>query len=296
MNYKSVKEISILWNISERSVRLYCQQGRVIGAYQNSGVWYIPSNADKPNRKPRKISSKRKLLDVLKDEKELKINGGIYNKLQVEITFNSNFIEGNTLGKEQVAYIFETNTIGVIDKSTRIDDLIETINHFRCIDYIIDNANYKLSESMIKQLHYLLKVNTTDSTKTWFNVGSYKLYENEVGNRITTPVEDVKDEMVKLLNDYNSKKEITIFDIISFHQKFESIHPFQDGNGRVGRLIMLKECLKNNIVPVLITEENKYFYYRGLDEWEKETGYLIDTCLAGQDIMKKYLDYFKIKY
>ena len=296
MKYLSVSEISKIWGISERSVRDYCNKGRVIGAVLEGKKWLIPSNASKPVREVRHIVNKRKLIDVLKEEKESKISGGIYHKLQIEMTYNSNHIEGSKLSIDQTRFIFETNTIGITNEVISIDDIIETSNHFRCIDFVIDNVNNKLSESFIKQLHLLLKTGTSDSRKNWFKVGDYKLVDNEVGGIETTLVKDVKKEMVKLLKEYNDIDNVTVNDIIDFHYKFERIHPFQDGNGRVGRLIMFKECLKHNIVPILINENMKYYYYRGLKEYSIQKGFLIDTCLFGQDIIKKYLDYFNIIY
>ena len=296
MKYLSVSEISKIWGISERSVRDYCNKGRVIGAVLEGKKWLIPSNASKPVREVRHIVNKRKLIDVLKEEKESKISGGIYHKLQIEMTYNSNHIEGSKLSIDQTRFIFETKTIGITNEVISIDDIIETSNHFRCIDFVIDNVNNKLSESFIKQLHLLLKTGTSDSRKNWFKVGDYKLVDNEVGGIETTLVKDVKKEMVKLLKEYNDIDNVTVNDIIDFHYKFERIHPFQDGNGRVGRLIMFKECLKHNIVPILINENMKYYYYRGLKEYSIQKGFLIDTCLFGQDIIKKYLDYFNIIY
>ena len=290
MKYLSVSEISKIWGISERSVRDYCNKGRVIGAVLEGKKWLIPSNASKPVREVRHIVNKRKLIDVLKEEKESKISGGIYHKLQIEMTYNSNHIEGSKLSIDQTRFIFETKTIGITNEVISIDDIIETSNHFRCIDFVIDNVNNKLSESFIKQLHLLLKTGTSDSRKNWFKVGDYKLVDNEVGGIETTLVKDVKKEMIKLLKDYNALENVTVNDIVDFHYKFERIHPFQDGNGRVGRLIMFKECLKHNIVPILINENMKYYYYRGLKEYSIQKGFLIDTCLFGQDIIKKYCE------
>ena len=212
------------------------------------------------------------------------------------MTYNSNHIEGSRLTHDQTRYIFETNTIGITDEGVRVDDIIETSTHFRCIDEIIDNAKSQLSEKFIKHLHFILKTGTSDSKKDWFAVGDYKKLPNEVGGRETTLPEDVSEEMKKLLASYNSKENVTLEDIIEFHVQFERIHPFQDGNGRIGRLIMFKECLKHNIVPFIIEDKIKMFYYRGLKEWNQEKGYLTDTCLSAQDIFKKYLDYFRIEY
>ena len=296
IEYISVKEASKLWELSIRSVRNYCAQGRVPGALLEGKTWKIPSNAEKPGRKTRHIETENNLLAFLKREKDSSLKGGIYHKIQIDLTYNSNHIEGSRLSHDQTRFIFETKTLGITDDAVKVDDIIETVNHFRCIDLAIEGANTKLSESFIKQLHYILKTGTTDTQKSWFKVGDYKMIENEVGGSETVRPEDVTSEMKALLADYNSKSEITFDDILDFHVRFESIHPFQDGNGRVGRLIMFKECLKHNIVPFIITEELKMFYCRGIKEWKNERGYLRDTCLTGQDAMKVNLDYFGIKY
>ena len=296
IEYISVKEASKLWELSIRSVRNYCAQGKVPGALLEGKTWKIPSNAQKPGRKPRHIETENNLLTFLKREKDSSLKSGVYHKIQIDLTYNSNHIEGSRLSHDQTRFIFETKTLGITDDAVKIDDIIETVNHFRCIDLAIEGANTKLSESFIKQLHYILKTGTTDTQKSWFKVGDYKMIENEVGGSETVRPEDVASEMKALLADYNSKSEITFDDILDFHVRFESIHPFQDGNGRVGRLIMFKECLKHNIVPFIITEELKMFYCRGIKEWKNERGYLRDTCLTGQDAMKVSLDYFGIKY
>ena len=236
------------------------------------------------------------LLDILQEEKSSGYSGGIYHKTQIELTYNSNHIEGSSLTHEQTRYIFETNTIGVEDGSLNVDDVIETANHFRLVSLIIDNAKSVLTEEFIKKLHLLLKNGTSDSRRDWFVVGDYKKLPNEVGGMNTTLPEEVPEKMKELLNNYNSKQEIGLDDVLDFHVKFEKIHPFQDGNGRVGRLIMFKECLKYNIVPFIIEDDLKMFYYRGLAEWETEKGYLRDTCLTAQDRYKAYLDYFRIGY
>lgn len=240
----------------------------------------------------------RNLLETLKFEKNNKISGGIYHKLQVEFTYNSNHIEGSRLSEEQTRLIFETNTIGLDDSKTslKVDDIIETSNHFQAIDKIIDLYDEDLTEEFIKNIHQILKSGTSDSRKDWFKVGDYKAYPNEVGGYETTLPENVSREMKNLLEFYNNKKEKSFEDIIDFHYQFEKIHPFQDGNGRVGRLLILKECLKNDIVPFIINEDLKFFYYRGLSNYKKERGYLLDTCLTAQDRFKTYLDYFKISY
>ena len=295
MNYISVSEIAKKWGMSERAVRNYCAEGRVAGAILEGKTWKIPEDAEKPERKKREDASNT-LLDILKEEKKAKLRGGIYHRVQVDLTYNSNHIEGSRLTHDQTRYIYETNTIGIVDEAVRVDDIIETTNHFRCIDFIIDKANASLSETVIKQLHYLLKSGTSDSRKDWFAVGEYKKLPNEVGGMDTAMPEDVSKEIKNLLAWYNAIENVTLEDIIEFHVRFEKIHPFQDGNGRVGRLIMFKECLKNNIVPFIIDENHKLFYYRGLKEWTRERGYLVDTCLSAQDNFKLRLDYYRNKY
>ena len=236
------------------------------------------------------------LLDILQEEKSSGYAGGIYHKTQIELTYNSNHIEGSSLTHEQTRYIFETNTIDVENGSINVDDVIETANHFRIVSLIIDNAKSTLTQEFIKKLHLLLKNGTSDSRKDWFAVGDYKKLPNEVGGMNTTLPEDVPKKMKELLDEYNAKEEKSLDDVLDFHVKFEKIHPFQDGNGRVGRLIMFKECLKYNIVPFIIEDDLKMFYYRGLAEWKTEKGYLRDTCLTAQDRYKAYLDYFRIGY
>ncbi len=296
MKYVSVKEIAEKWNISERSVRNYCAEGRIDGAFLTGKTWNIPEIAVKPERLNKKGDTPKTLSDILIAEKKSNLKGGIYHKIQVDMTYNSNHIEGSRLTHDQTRYIFETNTIGFTDESIKVDDIVETVNHFRCIDEIIDHANSSLTEKLIKNLHRILKTGTSDSKLDWFAVGDYKKLPNEVGGRDTTLPENVEIEIKKLLSLYNNKKEKTLHDIIDFHVQFERIHPFQDGNGRIGRLIMFKECLKHNIVPFIIEDDIKMFYYRGLKEWNNEQGYLTDTCLSAQDKFKKYLDYFRIKY
>jgi Fic family protein len=296
MKYLSVADMAKKWNLSERSVRNYCAKGRVVGANLMGKTWQIPENAEKPERISQKKDQSLTLLDILQEEKRSRYSGGIYHKTQIDLTYNSNHIEGSRLTHDQTRYIFETNTIGVQDEALNVDDVIETINHFRCIDLMIDCANEVLSEKFIKELHFTLKSGTSDSRKEWFAVGNYKKMPNEVGGMETALPEEVADKMKNLLIEYRNKKEKTFDDILDFHVKFERIHPFQDGNGRVGRLIMFKECLKYNIVPFIIDESLKMYYYRGLKEWNKERGYLRDTCLTAQNQYKRYLDYFKISY
>lgn len=296
MKYLKVDEVSKKWNISTRSVRNYCHQGRIEGAFLEGKTWYIPEEASKPQRIRTQTKNKRTLLHVLKGEKDSHLSGGIYHKIQIEFTYNSNHIEGSRLSKEQTRYIFETNTIGIENEIVHVDDIVETVNHFRCIDYIIDNVNKKITEDMIKKLYFILKTGTSDSQKEWFRVGEYKKYPNEVGGRETTSPENVYKEMKELLKDYYLKSTHTLDDLLEFHVRFECIHGFQDGNGRVGRLLLFKECLKNNIVPFIIDENLKMFYYRGISRFYEEKGYLRDTCLTGQDRFKQYLDYFEIEY
>lgn len=293
MRYFSAIEMAKIWAISVRSVRNYCTQGRVDGAFLAGKTWQIPEDAKKPERLNKK---KITLLDILKEQKVSKYSGGIYHKTQINLTYNSNHIEGSCLSHDQTRYIFETNTIGLENEVLNVDDILETANHFRCIDMIIDHAKDVLSEKFIKELHFVLKNGTSDSRKEWFVVGDYKKIPNEVGGMNTTLPEEVAQRMKELLKEYNDKKEKSFEDILDFHVKFEHIHPFQDGNGRVGRLILFKECLKYNIVPFIIDDHLKMFYYRGLKEWDYEKGYLIDTCLSAQDKYKADLDYFRIAY
>lgn len=295
MEYISVAEFAGKHGISERTARNYCAVGKIEGAVLVGKTWSVPADAELPLRRNRKMKVSP-LLEVLRREKESRLKGGIYHRTQVDLTYNSNHIEGSRLTHEQTRFIFETNTIGVEGETLRVDDIIETINHFRCIDFIIDKAGEKLTESLVKELHLLLKQGTSDCRKEWFAVGDYKLLPNEVGGNSTTAPADVRSEMKALLKEYNGKKRKSIEDIIDLHQRFEIIHPFQDGNGRVGRLVMFKECLANGIVPFIITDELKVFYYRGLQEWSRVRGYLLDTCLTAQDNYKALLDYFGVKY
>ena len=295
MKYISVADFASKFGISERTARNYCSLGKIEGVTLIGKTWSIPADAELPGRKSRQRRA-MPLLVVLRQEKEAKLKGGIYHKTQIDLTYNSNHIEGSRLTHDQTRYIFETNTIGIEGESVRVDDIIETTNHFRCIDLIIDRAEEKLTESLIKELHSILKMGTSDSRKDWFTVGDYKRLPNEVGGNETTAPEDVHREIKALLKGYNGKKRKSFEDIIDLHQRFEAIHPFQDGNGRVGRLVMFKECLANGYVPFIITEELKMFYYRGLREWSNVRGYLLDTCLTAQDNYKAVLDYFKVKY
>lgn len=296
MNYLSVADVAKKWNISERSVRNYCSKGRIEGAFLTGKTWNIPENAKKPERMNKRKEKPKTLLAILQEEKASKYSGGIYHKTQIDLTYNSNHMEGSRLTLDQTRFIFETNTIGIENEVVNVDDIIETTNHFRCIDMIIDHVKVELNEKFIKELHFILKSGTSDSKKDWFAVGDYKKFPNEVGNMKTPLPEEVNNLMKDLLKEYNSKKEKTFKDILDFHVQFERIHPFQDGNGRIGRLIMFKECLKYNIIPFIIEDNLKIFYYRGLKEWNNERGYLVDTCLTAQDRYKTCLDYFRISY
>ena len=296
MQYVSVAEMAEKWNISERSVRNYCAHNRVEGAFITGKTWNIPENAEKPERTNKKREKQRTLLDILQEERKADYSGGIYHKTQIELTYHSNRMEGSRLTHDQTRYIFETNTIGVEKEVLNVDDVIETANHFCCIDMIIDNAKAALTEKLLKELHLILKNGTSESRKDWFAVGDYKKMPNEVGGMDTALPEEVVDKMKALLAEYNRKEEKTFEDILNFHVKLERIHPFQDGNGRVGRLIMFKECLKYNIVPFIIEDNLKMFYYRGLKEWDNEKGYLTDICLRAQEKYNGYLEYLRIAY
>lgn len=295
MEYLSVAKMAEKWGISERSVRNYCAQGRIAGTKLIGKTWYIPEDAQKPERMNRK-KVEPSLLQILREQKASKMTGGIYHKVQIDLTYNSNHMEGSRLTHDQTRYIFETNTIGFENEAVNVDDVIETANHFRCIDMVIDQAGNALTEKFIKELHYILKTGTSDSRKDWFAVGEYKKLPNEVGGADTALPEEVARKMRDLLSKYNALPVKNFEDIVAFHVAFERIHPFQDGNGRVGRLILFKECLKYNIVPFIIEDNLKLFYYRGLKEWDREKGFLMDTCLTAQDRFKAYLDYFRILY
>ena len=295
MDYISVAEFADKFGISERTARNYCATGKIEGATLIGKTWSIPADAPLPSRKSRQRTT-TPLLAALRREREAGMKGGIYHRTQIDLTYNSNHIEGSRLTHDQTRFIYETNTIGVEGESLRIDDIIETTNHFRCIDMVIDRAEERLTENLIKELHLRLKAGTSDSLKSWFRVGEYKHLPNEVGGNETTPPEEVHQEMCDLLREYNAIKHKSFEDILDLHYRFEMIHPFQDGNGRVGRLVMFKECLANGIVPFIITDELKMFYYRGLREWPRVKEYLRDTCLTAQDNFKLLLDYFKISY
>ena len=295
MDYISVAEAAILWGISERSVRNYCALGRIEGAFLTGKTWNIPGSAAKPDRINKRDRVPADLLSRLRAEKKARLHGGIYHRIQIDLTYNSNHMEGSRLTHDQTRYIFETNTI-VSAEAVNADDVVETANHFKCIDMIIDNAAYAPSERSIKQLHAVLKNGTSDSRQDWFAVGDYKRLPNEVGGRETAAPEDVATHMKTLLAEYNAAEDISFDDLLDFHYRFETIHPFQDGNGRIGRLLLFKECLRYGIVPFIITDDMKMHYYRGLQNWPTERGYLRDTCLTAQDRFKELLDYFRIPY
>ena len=296
MKYISVGMFADKYGISERTARNYCANGKIEGAFLTGKTWNIPADAVLPSRKS-PVTKVMPLLAILREQKQMKLKGGIYHRIQIDLTYNSNHIEGSRLTHEQTRHIFETNTIGISEESINVDDIIETTNHFRCIDLIIARTEEKLSETFIKELHHILKAGTSDSQKDWFAVGEYKRLPNEVGGQETCLPEEVSKAMKTLLKEYNANKKQKSFDeILDFHHRFERIHPFQDGNGRVGRLLMFKECLANNVVPFIIDEAHKMFYYRGLKEWDRQKGYLTDTCLSCQDQFKLWLDYFKIEY
>lgn len=291
--YISVTRFAEKYGVSERTARNYCATGKIEGAFLTGKTWNIPADTVLPKKGKAKLSP---LLERLRQEKLGRLKGGIYHRTQIDLTYNSNHIEGSRLTKEQTRFIFETNTLGATSENTRIDDIMETVNHFRCIDYVIDHATDKVTEAHIKQLHRILKANTSDSQKDWFVVGDYKKLPNEVGEEKTVEPKSVHKHMAKLVSDFNSRGTISLDDVIDFHVKFERIHPFQDGNGRVGRLLMLWQCLQNRIVPFIISEELRLFYYRGIQKWGRVNEFMQDTCLTAQDNYKALLDYFKIKY
>ncbi len=294
MKYVSVREWAAEHGVAERTARNYCARGKISGAFLSGKTWNVPANAEVPAR--RRKTAVSPLLAALKEQKATGLNGGIYHRVQIDLTYNSNHIEGSRLTHEQTRYIFETNTIGITDMAVNVDDIVETTNHFRAIDYIIEHTDGMLTEAYVKQLHLILKTGTSDAAKEWFNVGEYKRLPNEVGGMETTQPEDVHTAMQTLLCEYNALKYPTLEQIIDFHQRFESIHPFQDGNGRVGRLIMFRECLRHGYVPFIITDELKMFYYNGLRRWPEVRGFLMDTCLTAQDNFKSLLAYFRIGY
>ena len=293
MEYLSVSQYAQKYGVSERTIRNYCATGKIEGAFLVGKRWTIPVDAMPLQKSKIKTSD---LILRLREEKDSKLNGGIYHRIQIDLTYNSNHIEGSRLTKEQTRYIFETNTIGITTEDTRIDDILETINHFRCIDFIIEHVTEKITEAYIKHLHLLLKNNTSDSRKDWFAVGDYKKLANEVGGEETVKPKAVHKRMKELIVKNNALKHVTFDDILDFHVQLERVHPFQDGNGRVGRLLMFWQCLQSNIVPFIISEDLRLYYYRGIQNWGNVNEYLRDTCLTAQDYFKTVLDYFRIKY
>lgn len=293
--YISVREWAGKNGVSERTARNYCAVGKIDGAFLVGKTWNIPADVPVPGRK-KKVRAASPLLMALRGQMKCNLKGGIYHRVQIDLTYNSNHIEGSRLTHDQTRFIFETNTIGITDAAVNVDDLIETTNHFRAIDHIIRDTDNALTASYIKQLHRILKSGTSDERKSWFRVGDYKKLPNEVAGNETAAPENVAREINVLLAEYNRKKHPSFEDILDFHHRFETIHPFQDGNGRVGRLIMFRECLRLGYVPFIITDDLKMFYYNGLRNWPAIKGYLLDTCLTAQDNFKLILDKFRIPY
>ena len=284
MKYMSVAEAAKKWGLTPRSVQIHCVKGNIPGVNLLGKVWQIPADAARPERKPRMRGLPTSILAALKSEKRGRISGGLYHRLQIDFTYNSNHIEGSRLTHEQTRWIFETKTIGELPGDIPVDDIVETANHFRCIDIVIESAGAALTERYVKGLHYQLKSGTTDSRKEWFAVGDYKRLDNVVGEMETCPAKDVHREMAKLLGWWKDAEK-TFENLLDLHVRFEQIHPFQDGNGRVGRLILLKECLKYGITPFIIADDMRKYYYLGLQEWRAGSRpRLLDTCRTGQDI------------
>ena len=275
--------------ISSRTLAKISKGGKLSGMTLRKIAAYLDCD---PGLLFREISG-NPILQILRDEKDARISGGLYHELQVRMTYNSNHIEGSRLTEDQTRLIFETNTVDV-GEGIPVDDILETVHHFRAIDYVIDTAEEELSEEIIRHLHYILKHDTADSRLSWFSVGEYKKRANMVGGHETAKPGDVPARMKAMLDAYNRKDPVTVNDVIALHADFEYIHPFQDGNGRVGRLVALKECLRHGIIPFVIEDTKKMFYYRGLSEWKNEKGWLTDTCLDGQDTFKRLLDMLEI--
>ena len=290
MNYLSVSQFAEKYGLSARSVRYQCKTGKIVGAFRTGKMWNIPLGAEILSKKMKEFP----LLKRLRMEKSAHFKGGIYHRIQIELTYNSNHLEGSQLTEEQTRFIFETHTLGATE-CVRVDDILETLNHFRCVDYVIDHATEKLTEMHVKELHRILKSNTSDSQKEWFAVGEYKKLPNEVGGERTALPKEVHSRVQKLLKAYHSLKKVSIDDILQFHVEFERIHPFQDGNGRVGRLLLFWQCLQSGIIPFIITENLRYFYYRGLENWGKINGFLRDTCLSAQDEFREKLKRLEVK-
>lgn len=290
--FLSVDKIAKKWGISPRSVRNYCAQGRIADAICKGKTWLIPEGATKPSRKTRFDQMPRTVLGILRMEKDAQLKGGFYHQLQIDFAYNSNHMEGSRLSQDQTRWIFETQTVGNLAADVPVDDVIEMANHFRCVDRVIETCGAALTERYIKELHTLLKSGTSDSRKAWFAVGDYKRLENVVGGYETCPVKSVHSEMVRLLGDYKATEK-TFEALLDFHVRFERIHPFQDGNGRIGRLLLFKECLKYGFMPFVIADSLKQFYYLGLKEWgENRRVRLLDTCRTGQDVFALMLRRF----
>ena len=284
MEYMSVAEAAQKWGLTPRNVQIHCEKGNIPGVTMQGKSWQIPVDAGRPMRKPRAKGMPHSILEALKSEKRGRISGGLYHRLQIDLTYNSNHIEGSRLTHEQTRWIFETQTIGNVGADVPVDDIVETANHFRAVDIIIESAGAALTEQYIKKLHAQLKGGTSDSRKSWFKVGEYKRLDNVVGEMETCPAKEVHGEMAKLLAWWKNAEK-TLENLLDLHVRFEQIHPFQDGNGRVGRLILLKECLKYGITPFVIAENFKQFYYLGLKDWRQgRRARLMDTCRTGQDV------------
>lgn len=283
MNYMTVAEAARKWGVSQRNVQIHCMKGNIPGVTLVGKAWRIPANAALPGRKPRAKGLPGSVLGVLKSEKRGHISGGLYHRLQIDFAYNSNHIEGSRLTHEQTRWIFETKTVGNVGPDLAVDDIVETANHFRAVDIVIESAGAALTERYVKMLHGQLKSGTTDSRRDWFAVGDYKRLDNVVGDMETCPAKDVHREMAALLAWWKEAPK-TFENLLDLHVRFERIHPFQDGNGRVGRLILLKECLKHGITPFVISDNFKQFYYLGIQEWQHGSRLrLLDTCRAGQD-------------
>jgi len=293
MKNLTISEYAALHGLNPRTVRNYCLAGKLPGAEQNGKFWTIPADAPVPT-KGKHSRTASPLLAALRAEQQSHTQGGIYHRTQIDLTYNSNHIEGSRLSHDQTRFIYETATIGFESQPVRVDDVIETVNHFRCIDMIILRAEEPISHSLVKDLHRQLKAGTQDSTRSWFAVGDYKQLPNEVGGVETTAPELVYDQLTQLFSEYNAIPQKSLDDLLTFHTRFERIHPFQDGNGRVGRLLLFKECLANDITPFIIADDLKLFYYRGLQHWFDTPGYLRDTCLTAQDRYAALLQYFRI--
>ena len=292
MKYMSVAEAARKWGLTPRSIQLHCQRGNIPGVTMLGKSWQIPADAARPPRKPRAKGLPRSILEALKAEKRGRIPGGLYHRLQIDFTYNTNHIEGSRLTREQTRWIFETQTLGEIAGDVPVDDVVETAKHFRCIDIVIETAGAALTERYVKNLHAQLKSGTTDSRKEWFEVGGYKRLDNVVGDMETCPAKDVPCAMAELLAWWKNAEK-TFENLLDLHVRFEQIHPFQDGNGRVGRLILLKECLKHGITPFIIADDMRRFYYLGLREWRQGSrSRLLDTCRAGQDVVIAGLKHF----